>query len=101
MRSHVLPFSGCHFHYGSTRSGIVGSPYPSHGTRTGFYTDDFFDQNFRSIEEIRKASLQGCDLTGAKVFDADFYLVDLRDAKYNEEQFQHFQKCGAILFDQT
>ncbi len=31
---------GCSFHLGSTRSGLVGSPYPCHGSRTGFYTDD-------------------------------------------------------------
>ena len=92
-------FSDCHFHYGSTRSGLVGSPYPSHGTRTGFYTDDYDDQHYRRVEDIRKASLQGCDLTGANVFNADFYLVDLRNAKYDEKQKKHFQSCGAILFD--
>ena len=92
-------FSNCHFHYGSTRSGLVGSPYPSHGTRTGFYTDDYDDQHYRRIEDIRKASLQGCDLTDAKVFDADFYLVDLRGATYDEHQRKHFQSCGAILND--
>ena len=92
-------FSRCQFHYGSTRSGIVGSPYPSHGTRTGFYTDDYDDQHYRRIEDIRKASLQGCDLTGAIVHKADFYLIDLRDAKYDEAQKKHFQSCGAILHD--
>lgn len=92
-------FAGCHFHYGSTRSGLVGSPYPSHGTRTGFYTDDYNDQHYRRIEDIRKASLQGCDLTDADVFRADFYLVDLRGAKYDDAQRKHFQSCGAILFD--
>ena len=94
-----VDFSGCQFHYGSTRSGIVGSPYPSHGTRTGFYTDDYFDQHFRRIEDIRKASLQGCDLIGARVKDVDFYLVDLRGANYDEAQRTHFQSCGAILTD--
>ena len=92
-------FTGCHFFYGSTRSGLVGSPYPSHGTRTGFYTDDYDDHHFKRIEDIRKASLQGCDLTDAKVEQADFYLVDLRGAKYDAEQLAHFQKCGAILTD--
>ena len=82
-----------------TRCGIVGSTYPSHGTRTGFYTDDYDDQHYRRPEDIRKASLQGCDLRGALVFDADFYLVDLRDAKYDEAQKKHFQSFGAILFD--
>ena len=94
-----IEFAGCQFHYGSTRSGLVGSPYPSHGTRTGFYTDDYDDQQFKRIEDIRKASLQGCNLTGARVEQADFYLVDLRDAIYDENQRRHFESCGAILHD--
>lgn len=94
-----VDFTGCHFFYGSTRSGLVGSPYPSHGTRTGFYTDEFEDQYFKQVEEIRKASFCGCDFRGAKVEQADFYLVDLRGAMYDEEQKLHFQKCGAILRD--
>ena len=89
--------SGCHFFFGSTRSGLVGSPYPSHGTRTGFYTDDYDEQHFKRPEEIRKANLRGCDLRGAKVHRADFYLVDLRDASYDSDQERHFRRCGAIL----
>ena len=86
------------FHLGSSRSGLVGSTIPGEGSRTGFYTDEFSEQDFKSPEEIRKASLRGADLRGAKVEDADFYLVDLRDAKYNDTQRQHFAACGAILF---
>ena len=88
---------GALFHYGSTRSGLVGSPYPSHGTRTGFYTDDFYDQPFKSPEEIRKASLRGCDLRGANLSHVDFYLVDLRDTRLDRKQAEHVRKCGAIL----
>lgn len=90
-------FTSCNFHMGSTRCGLVDSPYPSHGTRTGFYTDEYDEQYFKRPEEIRKANLRGCNLISAKVFDADFYLVDLRDALYTDAQRQHFQKCRAIL----
>ncbi len=82
---------------GSTRSGLVHSVLASEGTRTGFYTDDYGEQDFKSPEEIRKANLCGCDLRGAIVEQTDFYLVDLRGAKYSEEQGRHFAKCGAIL----
>lgn len=88
---------GSSFHLGSTRSGLVGSPYPSHGTRTGFYTNDFDDQSFRAPEEIRKANLCGADLRGANVAGVDFYLVDLRGAQYDSEQLEHFRRCQAIL----
>jgi uncharacterized protein YjbI with pentapeptide repeats len=47
--------------------------------------------------EIRNANLRGCDLTGALVMDTDWYLVDLRDALYDEAQREHFARCGAIL----
>jgi uncharacterized protein YjbI with pentapeptide repeats len=85
------------FHLGSSRSGLVGSPIASEGTRTGFYTDDFTEQDFKSPEEIRKANLCGADLRGAKVEGVDFYLVDLRRALYDSDQEQHFRRCGAIL----
>lgn len=90
-------FRECSFHLGSTRCGMVDSPYPSEGTRTGFYTDDYDDQYFKSPEEIRKANLRGCNLLGAKVFATDFYLVDLRDAQYDDAQRKHFMRTGAIL----
>ncbi len=90
---------GCVFHMGSSRSGLVGSPLASEGTRTGFYTDEYDQQNFRPPEEIRKANLRGADLRGANVSETDFYLVDLRDAKYDPDQLEHFRRCGAILFD--
>lgn len=85
------------FHLGSTRSGLVGSPYPCHGSRTGFYTDDFDDLGFRSPEEIRKANLRGADLRGAVLDGADFYLVDLREALYDARQARHLRLTGAIL----
>jgi uncharacterized protein YjbI with pentapeptide repeats len=85
------------FHMGSTRDGLVGSTIPMHGSRTGFYTDDYNDQDFKAPEEIRKANLRGADLRGANIENTDFYLVDLRDALYDAEQEQHFRRCGAIL----
>ncbi len=65
-------FTNASFHLGSTRSGLVGSTIPSEGSRTGFYTDDFNEQDFKSPEEIRKACLVGANLSGAKVEGADF-----------------------------
>lgn len=91
--------SGASFHMGSSRSGLVGSTIASEGTRTGFYTDDFSEQDFKAPEEIRKANLCGCDLRGAKVDRTDFYLVDLRRARYTPDQARHFSACGAILRD--
>ena len=85
------------FHMGSTRSGLVGSTIAGEGSRTGFYTDDFNDQSFKSPEEIRKACLCGSNLLGAVVEQTDFYLVDLRDAIYSESQARHFSASGAIL----
>ncbi|HLY75454.1 MAG TPA: pentapeptide repeat-containing protein, partial [Planctomycetota bacterium] len=84
------------FHLGSSRSGLVFGE-PSEGTRNGFYTDDFNDQSYRSPEEIRVANLRGADLRGAVLRDTDFYLVDLREAKYTPEQGAYLRRCGAIL----
>jgi uncharacterized protein YjbI with pentapeptide repeats len=93
----LADLTGASFHLGSTRSGLVGSPIACEGSRTGFYTDEFDEQDFKSPEEIRKANLCGADLRGAKVEGVDFYLVDLRGAKYTPDQAEHFAKCGAIL----
>ncbi|MBW3595778.1 MAG: pentapeptide repeat-containing protein [Planctomycetes bacterium] len=87
----------CSFHLGSSRSGLVGSPYPCHGSRTGFYTNDYDEQSYKAPEEIRKANLCGADLRGARVEGVDFYLVDLRGAKYDATQAAHFRRCDAIL----
>jgi uncharacterized protein YjbI with pentapeptide repeats len=89
------------FFLGSTRSGLVDSPIACEGSRTGFYTDDFDEQQFKAPEEIRKANLRGADLRGAKIDDVDFYLVDLRDAIYDPSQAEHFRKCKAILVDRA
>lgn len=96
-----IDFSNCAFHLGSSRSGLVGSPIACEGSRTGFYTDDYLEQDFKSPEEIRKANLRGADLRGAIVDRADFYLVDLRGARYTPAQADHFRRCGAILFDRA
>lgn len=87
----------CTFHLGSSRSGLVGSPLASEGSRTGFYTDELHEQDFKAPEEIRKANLRGADLRGADVEHTDFYLVDLRDARFSQEQEDHFRRTGAIL----
>jgi uncharacterized protein YjbI with pentapeptide repeats len=88
---------GATFHMGSSRSGLVGSPIACEGSKTGFYTDDYEDMHFKHPEEIRKANLCGADLRGARIDDLDFYLVDLRDAKLDEDQLVHVRRCGAIL----
>jgi uncharacterized protein YjbI with pentapeptide repeats/energy-coupling factor transporter ATP-binding protein EcfA2 len=89
------------FHLGSSRSGLVGSPIACEGSRTGFYTDDYDDQDVKSAEEIRKANLRGADLRGANIEGVDFYLVDLRDAKFTRDQAEHFRHCRAILEDRA
>ena len=88
---------GCTFHMGSTRCGLVGSPYPLEGSRTGFYTDDYHDQTYKRPEEIRKANLRGADLRGAKLDGVDFYLVDLREARIDAKYKEHLHSCRAIL----
>jgi uncharacterized protein YjbI with pentapeptide repeats len=82
---------------GSTRSGLVGSSIPMHGSRTGFYTDEFNEQDYKSPEEIRKANLRGADLRGASIGNVDFYLVDLRDALFDRQSEDHLRRTGAIL----
>ena len=52
------------FHLGSSRNGLVGSPIACEGSRTGFYTDDYDDQDFKSAEEIRKANLRALTCVG-------------------------------------
>ena len=88
---------GCTFHLGSSRSGLVNSPIACEGSRTGFYTDEYYEQGFMAPEEIRKANLCGADLRGAVIDNVDFYLVDLRGAQYTPEQEEHFRRCRAIL----
>ena len=88
---------GAIFHMGSSRSGMVSSTIASEGTRTGFYTDDSNEQHFKSPEEIRKANLRGADLRGANLDLVDFYLVDLRDSRYDMKYHDHLVRCGAIL----
>src|SRR6267142_529412 len=87
---------GASFHLGSTRSGLVGSVIPCEGSKTGFYTDEREEQNYRRPEEIRKANLSFCDLRGAKIKGVDFYLVDVRGAKYTSRQGKYLKRCGAI-----
>jgi uncharacterized protein YjbI with pentapeptide repeats len=88
---------GASFHMGSTRSGLVGSTIPCEGSKTGFYTDDYDEQTYKAPEEIRKANLCGADLRGATLDGVDFYLVDLRGARYDAKDEGHLRRCGAIL----
>jgi uncharacterized protein YjbI with pentapeptide repeats len=88
---------GVSFHLGSTRSGLVGSPIACEGSRTGFYTDDYDEQTYKSPEEIRKANLCGADLRGAHFYGVDFYLVDLRGALFTTGLKDFFRSSGAIL----
>lgn len=90
---------GVIFHFGSTRCGLVGSPYPSHGTRTGFYTDVLEEQYFKEKEQIRRAALLDCDLTGANIDDVDFYLVDLSGCKMDANQRRQAIATGALGLD--
>jgi len=85
------------FQLGSTRSGLVLGAPAGWGTLTGFYTDETTEPSFQAPEEIRKADLCEADLRGAKILDTDFYLVDLRGARYTPEQERHLRACNAIL----
>jgi uncharacterized protein YjbI with pentapeptide repeats/energy-coupling factor transporter ATP-binding protein EcfA2 len=89
--------TGATFHMGSSRSGLLITPIASEGTRTGFYTDESEEHYFKAPEEIRKANLCGADLRGARVVMVDFYLVDLRGARYDADQEAHFRSCRAIM----
>lgn len=88
---------GATFHVGASRCGMIDSSIPMEGSRTGFYTDEYQEQDFKAPEEIRKANLRGADLRGANIEGVDFYLVDLRDAKYDSRQAQQLRQTGAIL----
>lgn len=90
---------GVIFRFGSTRCGLVGSPYPSHGTRTGFYTDVLEEQYFKEKEQIRRAALLDCDLTGANIDGVDFYLVDLSGCKMDVDQRRQAIATGALGLD--
>jgi uncharacterized protein YjbI with pentapeptide repeats len=84
---------------GSSRSGLVNSPYACEGSKTGFYTDDLEDLNFKRPEEVRKANLRGADLRNVKAEGVDFYLVDLREAKLDARLRDQAAQTGAILDD--
>jgi uncharacterized protein YjbI with pentapeptide repeats len=88
---------GATFHLGTSRSGLVFSPIACEGSRTGFYTDDYNEQTHKAPEEIRKANLCGADLRGARLDKVDFYLVDLRGARFDPEHEAHLRRSGAIL----
>jgi uncharacterized protein YjbI with pentapeptide repeats len=91
--------TGATFHMGSSRSGLVGSPYACEGSKTGFYTDDLEDLTFKRPEEVRKANLRGADLRGVTADGVDFYLVDLRETKLDPPLRRQAQQTGAIFGD--
>jgi uncharacterized protein YjbI with pentapeptide repeats/energy-coupling factor transporter ATP-binding protein EcfA2 len=91
-------FTHAAFHMGTSRSGLVFSPIACEGSRTGFYTHDDLER-YKLPEEIRVANLCGANLIGAEVTRTDWYLVDLRGARYTTDQAEWFRKCGAILVD--
>ncbi len=88
---------GATFHMGSSRSGLVDSVIASEGTRTGFYSNDFDEHLYHQPDEIRAANLQGADLRGAKITGVDFYRVDLRGAKIDDDQREQMLATGAFL----
>lgn len=88
---------GALFHYGSTRCGMVGSPYPSHGTRTGFYTDPMEELYYKDPEAVRKAAIIDSDLRGANIEGVNLYLVDLRGSQLDPWQREQATAMGAIL----
>jgi uncharacterized protein YjbI with pentapeptide repeats len=91
--------TGATFHMGSSRSGLVNSPYACEGSKTGFYTDDLEDLTFKRPEEVRKANLRGADLRNVKAEGVDFYLVDLREAKLDRKLRDQAAQTGAIVDD--
>ena len=58
---------------------------------------NYDEQAYKAPEEIRKANLCGADLRGANLDGVDFYLVDLRGARYDPSQAKQLLHCGAIL----
>jgi uncharacterized protein YjbI with pentapeptide repeats len=88
---------GASFHMGSSRNGLVFSPIACEGSRTHYYTNDEDELSFKTPEEIRKASLRGADLTKTEIDGVDFYLVDLRGARFDRDQAAHLRRTGAIL----
>ena len=77
------------------RSGLVGSPIASEGSRTGFYTDEFHEQDFKDA----RGDPQGRSGTPtcARVSTTSTSTWSTRGAKYSDDQEDHFRRCGAIL----
>lgn len=92
-----VDFTHASFHLGSTRSGLLAGMPAMWGSMTGFYTSDDVEVEHLPPELVRKANLRACDLRGASVTGCDFYLVDLRGARFTPDQAEHFRSCRAIL----
>ncbi len=70
-----------HYHDGVQPPGLEHPP---------IYPDDEIAQDHLPPEAIREANLCG----------VDFYLVDLRHAKYDADQAEYLRQSGAILQNQ-
>ena len=92
---------GATFHAGTTRGGVRVGGTPSHWEHPPIYPDDEQAQDYLPPESMRKANLCGADLRGANIADVDFYLVDLRYAKYDADQAEYLRCSGAILQSPT
>ena len=51
--------------------------------------------------QIQEALAEINEMRGARIDGVDFYLVDLRGAKYDPKQAEHFRRCDAILFSRA
>jgi uncharacterized protein YjbI with pentapeptide repeats len=91
---------GASFHAGTTRDGVKIGVQPPGWEHPPIYPDDEIAQDYLPPEAIRKANLCGVDLRNAKIDGVDFYLVDLRHAKYDADQAEYLRQSGAILQNQ-
>ena len=80
-----------------SRSGLVGSTIASEGTAHRVLHRRLRRPLIQAAGRDPQGRPLGADLRGAKVKDIDFYLVDLRRARYSPDQADHFRRCGAIL----
>ena len=84
------------FHFGGSRSGLVGSTIAGEGSRTGFYNDFLVDDRL-APDRSRRADLRDVDLRGADLTGVDFFRVDLRGARFDVGVRTRMAKMGAIL----
>ena len=83
------------------RSDLMDSLIVYEGSRTGFYTDNYDEQDIKPVDEIRKGDLRCADLRGANNKGVDFYLVNLRGVRYIYDQARQFHHCRATVANRT